>query len=143
MAKNDVSTPEEVVRGRVRISWREDTEGLLDGTYDPEDGEDTEVLRFDTDVNVAPDGEEPEWEAIQDGSYGTLFPAAATPGQRQAALELIMDEAYPLFRFDPKLEDPAFYQGSPDRVLEMFSYIEPHWLLDGIPAGMKGAYRDY
>lgn len=135
---NDVASAEEVVRGRVRVEWQE---GVDEVDYTSADGTvPEECLRFYTSVNLQPDGSEPVWWDIQDGSYCTLFPVSATPAQRQAALELIMDRIWGRFEFresvgtgefntvDGENQPDVAFLGNPDKELELLSYIEPDWL---------------
>lgn len=138
MMEFDRSTPEYVVLGRVRVSWSSLGESGLDGgDWDENDPSDWESLRLDVEVNSAPDGSHPEWETRQDFSCNTAFPVSSTPAQRQAALELVMATIWGSFRFNPKPDDPGYFEGSPDKVLEAMSYIEPGWLDTGIPAGLR------
>jgi len=143
MSVKDKSTPDEVIRGRVRVEWQGIGEGLS-GDYDENDPDDVELLRFYTSVNTAQDGAEPEWTDIQDGSYCTLFPEDTTPEQRQAALELIMGRVFDRFHFAEPMEgdSPGFYAGSPDKELEIMSYIEPAWLETGVPESIENLSRD-
>lgn len=141
---NDVATAAEVIRGRVRVEWQE---GVDEADYTTEEGTPAEeCLRFYASVNLQPDGSEPVWWDIQDGSYDTLFPASATPAQRQAALELIMDRIWDRFEFRESVGTGEFntvegenqpdvaFLGHPDKELEVLSYIEPSWLDGGMPA---------
>lgn len=77
-----------LIRDNVMVEWVELGEGI-DGDFDKNDPEDTELLRFD--VSQLVNG---EWEAIDDASYCTQVPVSATPEQRAKGLELIMSEVY-------------------------------------------------
>ena len=67
----------------VRVSFVELGEGLS-GEYNEADPGDVELLRFDVATIV--DG---EWETVDDGSYCTNVPAAATAEQRQSILAFV------------------------------------------------------
>lgn len=77
-------------KGEVVIEWVELGEGWY-GDYNPDDPEDEELLRFDAYIK------DHEWEDdYPTYSYCTRFPASATPEQRQAGLEYLMEHLYPL-----------------------------------------------
>lgn len=78
----------QLIKDNVMVEWTELGEGI-DGDYNPDDPEDTELLRFD--VSQLVNG---EWEAIDDASYCTQVPVSATPEQKAKGLQLIMDEVY-------------------------------------------------
>lgn len=73
----------------VVIEWVELEEGYS-GDYNPDDPDDKELLRFDAYIK------DHEWEDdYPTYSYCTLFPVSATPEQRQAGLEYLMEHLYP------------------------------------------------
>jgi hypothetical protein len=70
----------------VMVEWSDLGEGW-DGDYNPEDPDDTSLLRFD--VSVKRDG---EWEAVDSASYCTQVPVATPEDVKAKGLEMIMDE---------------------------------------------------
>lgn len=82
---NHTETPDSytVDGSAIRVSFVELGEGLS-GDYNENDPGDVELLRFDVASLV--DG---EWETVDDGSYCTNVPAAATHEQRQSLLAFI------------------------------------------------------
>ena len=77
-----------IEKDRVRVEWVELGEGLC-GEYDEDDPEDVELLRFD--VSQLKDG---EWIEVCDASYCTLVPVTATPEERIAGLQILLDQFY-------------------------------------------------
>lgn len=75
-----------VIRGSVRVDWDELGEGW-NGDYNPDDPDDTELLRFTV---YWFDGQ--EWVECDDTSYCTRVPAGTSDDVRQRLLEGLMDE---------------------------------------------------
>jgi hypothetical protein len=82
-----------------RVEWVSLGEGNF-GDYDPEDPEDEEFLRFD----VSRQGEDGQWEQIQDGSYCTLMPVDTSVEILRAALVYILREIGGGFNVKRRLE---------------------------------------
>lgn len=99
-------------RGEVILRWAALGEGW-NGDYNPDDPEDEELLRFDAFI------EDHEWEDdYPTYSYCTMFPASATPEQRQAGLEYLMLHLYPFMSKGEWCRDVA----------EELSWINLGWL---------------
>ena len=80
---------DKLVKGKVVIEWVELGEGWH-GDYNPDDPDDDELLRFDAYI------ENHEWQDdYPTYSYCTSFPANATPEERRAGLEYLMEHLYP------------------------------------------------
>jgi hypothetical protein len=60
-----------------------------DGNYNPEDPEDTPLMRFDIYERV-----NGEWEAMDDASYCTAIPATVSKAKLSKALLIIMEGTY-------------------------------------------------
>lgn len=102
----------ELERGNLRVSWVELGEGY-DGDYDETDEEDVELLRFDVHQKV--DG---EWVEVEDCSFCTHFPVAASSEEQARGLEFLMNRLYPVFEGG----------GSLRRTAQRLSWIERAWL---------------
>lgn len=97
-------------KGKVIIEWVELGEGYS-GDYDPDDPEDEELLRFDAYINNH-QWEEPTY------SYCTLFPVSATPEQRMAGLQYLMEHLY-----EP-MSKKEYCRGDAERL----SWISLEWI---------------
>jgi hypothetical protein len=99
-----------LIRGRVRVDWDELGEGWH-GDYNPDDPEDTELLRFSVyrfdgdDALLAHANADPEfatmlavegrgWMECDDASYCTSVPVDTSLDVRQQLLETLMHEFY-------------------------------------------------
>ena len=80
----------ELVRDNVKVEWVNLGEGW-DGDYDPDDPEDTNLLRFDVSCR---DSINDEWSEVDDGSYCTQMPANTPSKILMLALVEIMDLIY-------------------------------------------------
>ena len=80
----------EVIRGDRKVEWVDIGEGW-NGDYDPDDPDDTALLRFDvlelTNIHgLFSDSPVMEWEVLDDASYCTQMPADSSEAdQYQAA----------------------------------------------------------
>ena len=104
---------------RIAVDWEELGEGWC-GEYDPEDPEDTELLRFD--VMVKEFGED-EFSYLDNGSFCTRFPVNAPEPVKQAGLLLIFQRLEPLVR-EYLVNGDRRYK----REAEELSWIEPSWV---------------
>lgn len=109
-----------LIRDTVKVEWVELGEGWS-GDYDEDDPDDEELLRFDVsiwrpDCDDVPDSG--DWHDPGDASYCTRFPVSATPEQRKAGLELIMDAVY----------EDATNGHSIKKICEHLSWIGLEWL---------------
>lgn len=101
-----------LTRGHVRIEWDALGEGWH-GDYNPEDPDDTELLRFTVyrfdgdDVLLASATADPDladllaheglgWVEVEDASYCTQVPVDTDPAERQRLLEVLMGEFHDL-----------------------------------------------
>ena len=78
----------ELIRDTVRVELEDIGEGY-NGDYDPDDPNDTPLLRFT--VSKHEDG---EWYQIDDASYCTQLPVSITEEQANSVLNFIMNEVY-------------------------------------------------
>jgi hypothetical protein len=103
-------------KGRVVIEWVELGEGFS-GDYDPDDPNDEELLRFDAYINNH------EWEDdYPTYSYCTYFPVSATPEQRRAGLEYLMEHLY----------EPMSKREWCRSEAERLSWIELDWIKENV-----------
>jgi len=99
----------ELIHGEYKVEWVDIGEGW-DGDYNPNNPDDTPLLRFDT---YRKDGD--EWEAIDDGSYCTAMPVGTPDNILQRALQLIVADLNAVVDLSPK------------RALEGLSWMNPTW----------------
>lgn len=96
-----------IKEGSIEVEWVALGEGW-DGDYNPDDPEDTELLRFD----VYKDG-----EMVEDASYCTQVPADTPEPEQRRLLKIIMDE----------VRSPLEGDNSIKKLCERLSWIDPNW----------------
>ena len=99
----------QLAEGNYKAEWVNIGEGW-DGDYNPNDPDDTPLLRFDT---YRKNGD--EWEPIDDGSYCTAMPVGTPDNILLRALELIVADLNAVVDLSPK------------RALEALSWMNPTW----------------
>jgi len=105
-----------LTRGIVRVEWSDLGEGQS-GEFNANDKDDAALLRFDVSYKT-----KQGWEACEDASYCTQFPAEATSEQKREGLKLLMDELY-----DSVLQYP---DSSVKKLCERLSWISLKSLKD-------------
>ena len=80
----------ELIRDTVRVELEDIGEGY-NGDYDPDDPNDTPLLRFTVSIHYV---DEDQWYQIDDASYCTRLPVSITEEQANSVLNLIMNEVY-------------------------------------------------
>jgi len=96
-------------RGNLTAVWEYIGEGWS-GEYNPDDPEDTELLRFSVYLGTEAEVDAGDCEQMDDASYCTQMPVDTDKQILRRALELILDAA----------EEP-----SPKRALEELSWMKP------------------
>lgn len=99
----------QLAEGNYKAEWVNIGEGW-DGDYNPNDPDDTPLLRFDT---YRKNGD--EWEPIDDGSYCTAMPVGTPDNILLRALQLIVADLNAVVDLSPK------------RALEALSWMNPTW----------------
>lgn len=113
----DDTTIESVNDSPTGFAWVELGEGYS-GEYDPEDPDDTELLRLDWNE-----------EGVEVESLCTSMPVSTNSRDRERALEMV--RAF--------VDDhPA---RSPRSVVDLFSHMEPSWLTSGIPENVRQLFN--
>ena len=97
----------ELVLDDYKVAWEDLGEGLY-GDYDPENANDTAMLRFDVYRMVSG-----EWEPMEDASYCTMMPTDTPKETLQAGLEAIMGAVYG--------------KESVSRICDELSWMAPSW----------------
>ena len=97
------------IQGRYMAEWVYLGEGW-DGQYNPNDLDDTPLLRFDTYELI--DG---DWVEIVDGSYCTAMPVGTDRDTLVWVLERIVADLHACV-------------DSPKRMLEGWSWVNPSWV---------------
>jgi len=110
----------EVIRGNRKVEWVDIGEGW-NGNYDPDDPDDTALLRFDvlelTKIKgLFSDSSklELEWDVLDDASYCTQMPADTSEADQYQAAWIIMDATYGKTNIK--------------KICEELSWISPGWL---------------
>lgn len=83
-----------LVRDKVRVSFEGIGESLLGEDFDPEDGEDVEVLRFYVETHDPDGSEEHPWMEVEDASYCTQIRADSEDTDLRRLLLVIMNAVY-------------------------------------------------
>lgn len=96
-------------RGDLLAVWEDIGEGW-NGEYDPDDPDDTPLLRFTVMKFYQTNDFGGQWVEVDDGSYCTQMPVDTDEAILYRALELILDAA----------EEP-----SPKRAFEELSWMKP------------------
>ena len=108
----------ELIRGDRKVEWVDIGEGW-NGNYDPDDPDDTALLRFDvlelTNIQgLFSDSPVMEWEVLDDASYCTQMPADSSDDILRQAAEIIMNATYG--------------KKNIKKICEELSWISPGWL---------------
>jgi hypothetical protein len=99
----------ELIRNNIKIEWVDLGEGW-NGDWDPDDPDDTSLLRFDVS-----ELKNNEWIEIPDASYCTQFPTNTPDHLKKRALHVIMNKIY----------DHATTGQSIKRQCQFMSWIKP------------------
>ncbi len=82
----DINTPMSIEDELVRVDWYNAGEGW-NGDFNPNDPEDTNLLRFDVYVKNTDN----KWETVEDASYCTQVPANTSEDILEQKLRIIFD----------------------------------------------------
>ena len=102
-----------LIKNNVKVEWVNLDEGTC-GDYDPDDPDDTNLLRFD--VSYLENG---VWTEVPDGSYCTAMPASTNIDVLKIGLKVIMDAIY----------DDVSSHHRAKRICEDMSWMAPHNLV--------------